>query len=288
MERKELIFIVPPECGGMNANVFLKKHCKVSARMIARLKREKNGIIRDDKILRTIDTLNAGDKIILNIPADKNDIVPTEGSLNILFEDDYVIVLDKPSNTPVHPTKVHQTDTLANFLAFRQLKTGERFTFRAINRLDKDTSGIVVVAKDCYTANLLFKSLNKTYLAICEGIIREKGTINKPIRLLEGHTIQRTAAFDGKPSVTHYTPVMHTDRHTLLNIVLETGHTHQIRCHFSSIGCPLAGDDMYGGSLEYITRQALHCNFVSFVHPITGKVIKIKSEMPEDMKNLLK
>lgn len=287
MERKKLIFTVPPECDGMSANVFLKKHCKVSARMITRLKREKDGIIRDEKILRTIDTVNAGDKIILNMPVDNNDVVPIEGELNILFEDDYIIILDKPSNTPVHPTKVHQTDTLANFLAYRQHKRGETFTFRAINRLDKDTSGIVVVAKDRYTANQLFSNMKKTYTAVCEGIIEKKGTIDKPIRLLKGHTIQRTTAPDGVPSVTHYTPVLHTDRHTLLSIVLETGHTHQIRCHFSSIGYPLAGDDMYGGSLEFISRQALHCDFVSFIHPITGKKIEIKSELPDDIRSLI-
>lgn len=287
MERKELIFTVPLECDGMNANVFLKKHCKVSARMITRLKREKEGIIRDDKILRTIDTVSAGDKIILNMPSDENEIVPIKGELNILFEDEYIIALDKSSNTPVHPTRIHQTDTLANFLAYRQKKKGGNFTFRAINRLDKDTSGIVVVAKDRYTANLLFKNMKKTYAAVCEGIIEEKGTIDKPIKLLEGHTIQRTTAPDGQPSITHYEPVIHTDKHTLLSIVLETGHTHQIRCHFSSIGYPLAGDDMYGGSLEFISRQALHCDSVSFVHPITGKVIEIKSELPDDVQRLI-
>lgn len=287
MERKKLIFTVPPECDGTNANIFLKKHCKVSARMITRLKREKNGIIRDNKILRTIDTVNAGDIIILNLPADKNEVVPVKGELKILFEDDYIIVLDKPSNTPVHPTKIHQTDTLANFLAYRQQQRGEQFTFRAINRLDKDTSGIVVVAKDRFTASMLFKNMNKTYIAVCEGVIEKSGTINKPIRLLEGHTIQRTTAPDGQPSVTHYKPIMHTDKHTLLSIVLETGHTHQIRCHFSSIGYPLAGDDMYSGSLDSISRQALHCDSVSFVHPITGKKIDLKSDLPEDIKRLI-
>ncbi|MCH5298332.1 MAG: RluA family pseudouridine synthase [Ruminococcus sp.] len=287
MEHKKLEFTVPSECDGMNANVFLKKYCKVSARMITRLKREKDGIIRDEKILRTIDTVRAGDTIILSMPTDKNEVIPIKGELNILYEDDYIIALDKPSDTPVHPTKIHQTDTLANFLAYRQQRRGESFTFRAINRLDKDTSGIVVVAKDRYTAHQLFKNMNKTYAAVCEGIIVEKGTIDKPIRLLEDHTIQRTTAPDGAPSVTHYTPILHTDRHTLLSITLETGHTHQIRCHFSSIGYPLAGDDMYGGSLNFITRQALHCDFVSFVHPITGKFVEIKSELPEDIKDLI-
>lgn len=287
MERKQLIFVVPPECDNMNANVFLKKHCKVSARMITRLKREKNGIIRDNKILRTIDTVFRGDKIILNLPEDKNSIVPVKGDLTVLYEDEYIIAVDKPPNMPVHPTKIHQLDTLANHLVYMQKEKGESYTFRAINRLDKDTSGVVVIAKDRYTASFLFGNLDKTYVAVCEGIITGSGTIDKGIKLLDGHTIQRTTADDGARSVTHYKAIKNINNHTLLEIKLETGHTHQIRCHFSSIGHPLAGDDMYGGSTKLIKRQALHCNEVIFTHPITKEIMKIKSPLPYDIQNLV-
>jgi 23S rRNA pseudouridine1911/1915/1917 synthase len=287
MERKQLIFLVPSECDNMNVNVFLKKHCKVSARMITRLKREKDGILRNNELLRTIDTVYKGDKVVLNLPEDKNSITPVKGNLNILFEDEYIVVIDKPSNMPVHPTKIHQLDTLANFLVYIQQEKGESYTFRAINRLDKDTSGIVVVAKDRYTASFLFGSLSKTYLAVCEGIITGKGTIDKPIKLLEGHTIQRTTGEGGVRSITHYEAIENDGEHTLLKINLETGHTHQIRCHFSSIGHPLAGDDMYGGSLDKISRQALHCANVTFVHPITKKSITINSPLPDDIQAIL-
>lgn len=288
MSRKKLTFTVPGNIEEINAKVFLKKHCNVSSRMIARLKREKDGILRDGKILRTVDLLKGGEVIELNLPEDSSDIVPVNGELKILFEDDYIIVLDKPSDTPVHPTKIHQTDTLANLLAYYQAQKGESYTFRAINRLDKDTTGIVVVAKDRFTANSLFGNMKKTYTAICEGVIENSGTIDKPIKLLEGHTIQRTTAKDGVRSVTHYIPVKICKNLTLLDITLETGHTHQIRCHFSSIGHPLAGDDMYSGSLDKISRQALHCNSVSFIHPVTGEKIHIESKLPEDMESLIR
>lgn len=287
MSDKQIIFTVPPECDNMNANVFLKKHCKVSARMITRLKREKDGIIRDGKILRTIDNVFAGDKVILNLPATENNIVPVQGELDIAYEDDYVIVINKPYNMPVHPTKIHQEDTLANILVYLQQQKGESYTFRAINRLDKDTSGLVVIAKDRYCASVLPKTLEKVYVAICEGIIEGSGTIDKPIDLLPGHTIQRAIMENGERSVTHYKAVKSTNNHTLLEIKLETGRTHQIRCHFSGIGYPLAGDDMYGGNLEYINRQALHCKKVTFEHPITGKKVEVTSKIPDDMMNIL-
>ena len=288
MSSKQLVFNVPKDCDGMKARTFLRKHCNVSARIITLLKREKDGILRDNKILRTVDTVSFGDIIVLNLPEDKNEILPIKGELKILYEDDYIIAVDKPAYMPVHPTKVHQKDTLANILRYIQNKRGENYTFRAVNRLDKDTSGIVLIAKDKFTATALNGIVDKTYLAVCEGVITEKGTIDKPIRLLEGHTVERTTAPDGKSAVTHYTPINHDNKHTLLKITLETGRTHQIRCHMSSIAHPLAGDDMYGGSLEYIKRQALHCYSVSFVHPITNQNVVIKSGVPDDIAQIIK
>lgn len=286
MSFKTLEFIVPDNLDNVTVKTFLRRNCGVSARMITRLKREKDGILRNNKNIKTIDVLSKGDKIVLNIPEENNNITPVKGDLKILYEDDYIIILDKPFGVPVHPTKVHQLDTLANFLSYRQNILNENYKFRAINRLDKDTSGIVIVAKDKYTAYNLFDNVDKTYYAVCEGIINEAGTINKPIRLLDGHSIQRVCADDGLKSVTHYKPVLSKNDHTLLEIKLETGHTHQIRVHFSSIGHPLAGDDMYGGSLKYIKRQALHCGKMEFIHPITKEKIKIESKIPDDIEKL--
>ena len=285
---KKLRFIVPDECDGMIARTFLRRRCKVSARIITLLKREKSGILRNGENLRTVDMLRGGDVIILNLPQDKNEITPTKGDLIIVYEDEYIIAVDKPFGMPVHPTKVHQQDTLANILKYIQEQKGESYTFRAVNRLDKDTSGIVIIAKDKYTATALQNTVNKTYLAVCEGVIESSGTIDTPLKLLDGHTVQRTVASDGKPAVTHYTPIKTDGKHTMLKITLDTGRTHQIRCHMASIGHPLAGDDMYGGSLEFIKRQALHCVSVGFVHPITKENIIIDTELPEDIRQIIK
>lgn len=286
MSDKQIRFTVPENLDTISVKSFLRRNCGVSARMISRLKREKNGILRDNKNLKTIDVLHKGDVIILNLPDEENTVVPVKGDLNIVFEDEYIIVIDKPSNTPVHPTKVHQEDTLANFLSYRQSERGENYKFRAVNRLDKDTSGLVVVAKDKYCAYNLFNTIDKTYFAVCEGIIKGSGKIDMPIRLKDGHSIQRTCADDGLKSVTNYEALRSFNNLTLLKIKLETGHTHQIRVHFSYLGHPLAGDDMYGGSLELIKRQALHCGEVCFIHPVTNEKIVLKSDLPDDINNL--
>ena len=234
----------------------------------------------------TIDIVKSGDIIILNLPFEVNNINPVKGNLSVLWEDEYIIVYDKPYDMPVHPTKIHQNDTLANLDAYRQRELSESYRFRAINRLDKDTSGIVVIAKDRYTASYLSGNVDKTYFAVCEGIINTSGTIDRPIKVMEGRSIQRVCADDGVKSVTHYKPLILKNSCTLLEINLETGRTHQIRTHFSSIGHPLLGDDMYGGSLERIERQALHCGEVSFIHPFSKEKIIIKSDLPNDMKKL--
>ncbi len=286
MENK-LTFFVSEKSNGILAGTFLKRECNVSSRMITRLKREKNGILRNGKLLRTIDILQAGDKIVLNLPKDKNEIKPVQGKLEILFEDDCILAVNKPGNMPVHPTKIHQEDTLANIVKYYSYKRGEDYTFRAINRLDKDTSGIVMIAKNSYSATKLSKTLNKIYYAVCSGIISKSGTVNAPIKVKEGHTIERCVSPDGKPCVTHYKPLKHGNDHTLLEIKLETGRTHQIRCHLSSVLHPLAGDDMYGGSLKFINRQALHCGKISFIHPLTNQKIEVVSKIPEEFYDIL-
>ena len=270
----------------MRARTFLRRHCEVSARIITLLKREKDGILKNGEILRTVDLVKAGDSVVLNLPEDKSDIVPVEGEVNIVYEDDYVLVADKPAGMPVHPTKVHQLNTLANRLAYLQRQRGESFTFRALNRLDKDTSGLVVIAKNKFFASA-FGRIDKVYYAVCEGVIEQAGTVDKPIRLMEGHGVQRTVAPDGARAVTHYKPIRAKDGLTLVELVLETGRTHQIRCHMASIGHPLAGDDMYGGSLDKIKRQALHCARCRFVHPVANKEISLSSELPKEILELI-
>ncbi len=280
---KTILFDVPQEFDLMDAKTFLRRHCGVSARTLSKLKRTNLGITRNGLLLKTTDILHSGDKVELAMPDDTNEIEPIKGELDILYEDDYLILINKKPLMPVHPTKVHQQDTLANVLCYYMQQKGEYYTFRAINRLDRDTSGCLLVAKDRFTANSVAKSVKKEYVAVCEGEICSSGTIDSPIKVMEGRSIQRVVADDGDPSVTHYFPIMYKNGHTLTRFVLETGRTHQIRCHMSSVGHSLAGDDMYGGSLKFITRQALHCYKMSFIHPITQRNIEIVSRLPQDM-----
>ncbi len=285
--REKLIeFVVPESCTSIDARTFLRKYCMISARTLSKLKRTNLGITRNGELLKTTDILTAGEKVVLAMPDDINEITQTQGELDILFEDDYILLVNKPPSMPVHPTKIHQLDTLANIVCYYMNKKDEHYTFRAINRLDRDTSGCLLIAKDRYCANILSGTLKKEYIAACEGEILQNGTIDRPIKVMEGRSIQRVVSIDGAPSVTHYYPVLSQSNHTLVRFVLETGRTHQIRCHMSSIGHPLAGDDMYGGSLDLISRQALHCHKMSFEHPITKKNIEVVCSIPADIASI--
>ena len=283
---EKLIFTVPKEYDNINALSFLKSYCKLSSRMITRLKRENNGILQDGKILRTIDNVFYGKTVEINMPTETIDIEPVKGKLDILFEDEYMLIVNKPPTMPVHPVKQHQSDTLANLVAYYAKSKHSEFTFRAINRLDKDTSGIVFIAKDRYTANAVKFALNKTYYAICEGELNGSGVVDKPMKLREDSKMVREVREDGQRAITEYNVIKSDEAHSLLELVLKTGRTHQIRCHMSHLGHPLAGDDLYGGSLDLIARQALHCGKLTFIHPFTKEIIEIFAPIPEDMKKI--
>lgn len=285
---KQLIFTVPNDCDNILAQRFLRDKCGLSARIITRLKREKNGILMDGKILRTIDFVQKGKDIIINLPNETSGIEPIKGALNIAYEDDYFLIIDKPPMMPVHPVKQHQTDTLANIVAYYCRQKGEDYIFRAVNRLDRDTSGLVIIAKNRFCANALKNITHKKYYALCEGKIESAGTIDKPIDLKENSKMVRVVRSDGMPSVTHYKPIFCCDDYSLLELWLETGRTHQIRCHMAYLGHPLVGDDLYGGSLEFLTRQALHCREISFVHPITNQQLVVRCKIPDDINNIIK
>ena len=287
MCRKVIRFNVPEEYDNKQLRVFLKGYCNLSSRSITLLKKEDTGISRNASLIRTIDTVYKDDEIVLSFPMDKNDIIPNDGNLDIVFEDEHILCVNKPPSQAVHPTKIHQEDTLANIVSSYMRNKGEFYTFRAVNRLDRDTSGLVLIAKDKFTSYALPGNIDKTYFAVCEGYTDDYGTIDRPIAVEEGRSIQRTVSDRGKPSITHFEAIYRNNGFTLLKIKLETGRTHQIRCHLSSIGHPLCGDDMYGGHLDHIERQALHCGEMSFIHPVYKNRIELKSSIPDDMKTLI-
>ena len=281
------VFIVPPELEGVSVKTFLRRHCTVSARLLAKLKRVENGMTVNGVAVRSIDILHAGDELCLTFPEDHPETEPVEMPLNIIYEDDSIIVLDKPPFMPVHPVRDHQKDTLANGVMFYFQSKGENIAFRPVNRLDRDTSGLVLAAKSGYAHNFLKGKTKKKYTALCEGEITESGTVDAPIMLSPDSIMVRCVSEDGARAVTHYRPLMTVCGHTLLELELETGRTHQIRTHMSYIGHPLAGDDMYGGSRRIFSRQCLHCSELMLIHPLTHESMLFRSA-PEDWIGMLK
>ncbi len=288
MALRSYSFTVEPDCNGSTLKTFLRRECGLSARSMTVLKYSDTGSITRGGIeLRTHDIVNAGDIIDIILPPDNNEAEPVEGALDILYEDDNILAVNKPYGMPVHPVKVHQSDTLSNIVSYYQQSRGESYTFRALNRLDKDTSGCVLIAKDRIAYSLIKPTVKKTYIAVCEGIITESGVIDAPIALEDGSKIKRRISDGGLSAVTHYRPLEYGNSHTLCELWLETGRTHQIRCHMSGIGYPLAGDDLYGGSLEYISRQALHCKSVVFKHPVSCEDILLNTDIPAEFLQIL-
>lgn len=288
---RELLFVVPPEWDGGKLKSFLRGFCRVSSTLLACQKQRPDGILRNGTHAVVTETIQAGDHICLRLSEPEMKIPPVPLPLSIVWEDDDLLVVDKPPGMPVYPTPGHDRDSLANAVSAHYQATGQRLAFHPIYRLDKDTSGLLVLAKHAYGAAALAVGVEKEYTAICEGDLQGEGTVSAPIRRKDGHGIQREVGegAGAQHAVTHWKAVgWNADRqHTLLKLRLETGRTHQIRVHISHLGHPLAGDDFYGGSLRYIARQALLCSRVQFSHPVTGEPFTFTCPLPEDMQALL-
>ncbi len=252
-----------------------------SHRTITKLKHT-GGLTRDGVIIRTIDTLSEGD-VITVLLEDEGGLVPNPDlTAGIAYEDEDVLVFDKPPYMAVHPSIMHRNDTLGNLFAALHPDT----PFRAINRLDRNTSGLCVCAKNRFAAAALAKQVSKVYYAVVDGDMGS-GEIDVPIGRVQDSIIYRNVTPDGQPALTLYSDERHGNGRTLSRVILKTGRTHQIRVHFAHIGFPLCGDDMYGGDMSGIPRQALHCGEVSFTHPVTGERITLTSPIPPDMASLL-
>ena len=247
------------------------------------MKRTEDGITRDGRLCRTVDRVFSGDIIRLRIPSGGEPSAEPNFSLSAekVYEDEDIVVFDKPPGMAVHRSQGHYNDTLEN--VFAAMYPG--LIFRPVNRLDRDTSGLVAAAKNMRSADM--GETEKVYYAVCTGIISEKMRIDAPIGREEGSVIKRTVRPDGKPSVTNVVPIKSFGGYTLLEVRLETGRTHQIRVHLAYTGHPLAGDSLYGGSTENISRQALHCGEMSFSHPVSGREITVRSMLYPDIVRLV-
>lgn len=284
---REIRFSVPEQYDGVTLRGFLRSFVKLSARQTAKLKRQPGGILRNGEPVIAPDLLNAGDSIVLTFPNDEKFMPPAPLSLSVIYEDEDLLVVDKPPFMPMYPCPGHDGDSLANAVAYLQIPKGGDYAFRPIYRLDRDTTGLVLLAKNSYAASRLAGNVRKTYLAVCEGYFTGSGLIDRPIGLKPGHSVQRAVMPQGQRAVTRWRSLFAGERHSLVAVRLKTGRTHQIRVHFSAAGYPLAGDDMYGGSRDFIGRQALHCARISFLHPVTGKRMLFSSPLPDDMRALL-
>lgn len=277
---REISYTVPAGFDGTQAQVFLKSR-GISRRVLTALRRS-GGLTRGGGILRTVDAVHAGDVITLRLDGGETSVAANpELSADIVYEDEDVVVFNKPPFMPVHPSQRHHDDTLANLFAARY----PGLPFRPINRLDRNTSGLCVCAKNQFAAAALSGSISKVYYAITDGT-PPGDTVDAPIGRLGDSVIERCVTPVGKPAVTHFRKIA-GERRALLRITLETGRTHQIRVHMSHIGFPLCGDDMYGGDCTAISRQALHCGEVEFTLPVSGERITISAPLPEDMAAIL-
>lgn len=266
---------------------FLRGHVKISVRLLRSLKRVEGGIMLNGERARTIDIIHTGDIVTINIPEDDTTSIPTDFPLDVVYEDDDLLIINKPPMLPMHESHNHQGDTLANAVAGYLTKKGKSAAFRAVGRLDKGTSGIVVCALNTHIAARLSGNIKKQYLALVTAKYTEDGTINKPIYRPDPMKTYRTADDRGDYAVTHYHVQESGEEYSLMRIDLETGRTHQIRVHFAYLGTPLYGDRMYGKEDERICHQALHCENVRFIHPVTNEEIFLQASMPQDMQKLL-
>ena len=290
----DFIHKVTPEDEGLELREIMREHFDFSSRLRNKIKRNKlvmlNGVQTPGWIKPS-----AGDVISITLPEERSNFEPQPIPLYPVFEDDDLMVINKQPGLIVHPTKGHPTGTVANALMHYMEQTGRHFKIRFVNRLDMDTSGLLVIAKNQYCQNdytLQMKNLvEKRYIAIVKGIVEaEEGTIDLPIGRPDPDNVRRDVMDGGSPSVTHYKVLRRFSRqpYTLVELLLETGRTHQIRVHMSHIGHPVLGDWLYGGeNVNLIERQALHAARLSFTHPITGEKMILEAPLPEDMKKAI-
>lgn len=273
-----------------NINEILSLEFKISTRLKNKLIK-KNMLFLNNTTCDTRAPVKIGDKLIIdfNYEEDNSNIVPNGMDLDIIYEDDWLLIVNKPSGIAIHPSILHFNNSLSNGIRFYFDKIGLKKKIRPVNRLDKDTSGLVIFAKceyiqECLSLQMQEGILKKEYLCLVSGTINQKsGTINLPIARKEGSIMERCIDEKGKQAITHYKVIKEFKNYSLVECRLETGRTHQIRLHMASIGHPLLGDTLYGTSSSLISRQALHSYKIKFIHPITKKEIELIAKLPQDI-----
>ena len=290
----ELKYVVKNSPNYTNVRQVLKNEFNMSNRLIAKLKKNKSIYLNNEKTYLD-KSISVGDIIKCNIDFNETsqNIVATKIDLKIIYEDDCLLVVDKPSNMAVHPSILHYENSLSNGVKYYFESIGLNKKIRPVNRLDRDTTGIVLFAKNEYIQECLIKqmvnnSFYKEYIAILDGILKnQKGIINAPIGRKDGSIIERCIDENGIRAISHYEVIDIKNNLSLVKFILETGRTHQIRLHSKHIGHSIIGDTLYGKESKLISRQALHCHKISFIHPITKNKINIVAPIPKDMKRAI-
>ena len=286
MTRTLCFSVAPGEDGWTVKRLLQTKGC--TAAVLTLLKKTADGLLLNERPVFVTARVAIGDRLTLCLSDEGDSALPERLDVPVCFEDDDLIVYDKPAGMAVHPTKKIQSGTLANDFAFRAGESGEHAVFRPVFRLDRGTTGLVVVAKHKLACALLEGRIAKEYLCLCEGELPQRGTYDGPIGLAEVGRLRREVRPDGQPAVTHFERLDGGDGWSLARVWLETGRTHQIRCHFADAGHPLLGDFLYGTETPDWGRHALHCVSLRFTHPITGQLIRCESPLPADMADFIK
>ncbi|VBB08688.1 pseudouridine synthase rsua/rlub/c/d/e/f [Lucifera butyrica] len=286
-----LVFTVPPSLTTVPVGDFLRYQCGISLTLWRRIKR--NGILTvNEKTALPRTLVTAGDIVRIELTPDRT-LTPAEVPLDVRYEDDFLLIVNKPAGLLVHPTVRNETKTLANGVIFYYQQKNRPYGFHPIHRLDRNTSGLLAIAKYPNIQHQLSTKTNKrfqrSYLAIVHGVPgKGSGIIDFPIGRAPDSIIERMVRPDGQSAITHYQVLKNMGQASLLKLELETGRTHQIRVHLAHMGHPILGDDLYGPPSTLIHRQALHAFQLNFSHPVTAQRIVTVSPIPDDMTFLLR
>ena len=292
---RTLTYHITEDNAGLRIEQYLRRR-GYSRQNLTDLKKMRESVLLNGVWSYLTQTLSSGDSLVIRIQETEVSakIPPSPLPLDILYEDEDILVVNKPAGMPIHPSMNNYYNSLANACAYYYQQQNKPFIFRCTNRLDRDTSGVTVIAKHMVSSNILssyaYKHLiDREYLAIVRGnVIPSSGTIDAPLSRKSGSVIERIVDFEhGERAVTHYQVVEEKNGHSLVSLHLETGRTHQIRIHMKYLGFPLIGDYLYNPDMESIHRQALHSHTLRFAHPITEEQMEFTAPLPEDMKRIL-
>ncbi len=295
----DMEWIVTAEDNGKTVLEFIRGHIAISTKLLKYLKYRNDGILVNGERCTVRRRLETGDRLTLAMEdrASAEELLPVELPISILYEDDALVIPSKPARMPTHPSHGHRDDTVANALAYHYQTQGIPFVFRPVNRLDRDTSGLLLIAKNKLSAGILTASMQKglirkRYLAVLLGeMTQHEGEIALPLHRREGSIILREVcssdAPDAEPSLTRFRTLARGGGCTLVEASPITGRTHQLRVHFASLGHPILGDTLYGQADPRIDRQALHAHTLTLPHPTTGEEMTVRAPLYPDMEALI-